>query len=212
MAVCVWTLLPLDCSYPDVEASLYTFSVFAVASVFVVFLFAWVQAQRPIEQLPLLDLPRSHQPQAIANDVDEQSRRQIKGPAIGLLVTGIVNWMATVLTLLMAFYLSSNAMPGPNDGLQLHGSIHVGLFGVSGDFQRLSMAGGVVLVATTLLLLCLSGFIIFAALKMKRLQGYGLAIAASILAIIISPGNVIGLPIGIWALVVLSHAKCGPRL
>ena len=46
---------------------------------------------------------------------------------------------------------------------------------------------------------------IFAALKMKRLQAYGLAVAASILAIIISPGNLIGLPIGIWALVVLSQ-------
>jgi hypothetical protein len=37
------------------------------------------------------------------------------------------------------------------------------------------------------------------------LQAYGLAVAASILAILISPANLIGLPIGIWALVVLSQ-------
>ena len=52
-----------------------------------------------------------------------------------------------------------------------------------------------------------SSLIIFAALKMKRLQAYGLAIVASILAIVISPGNLIGLPIGIWALVVLSQRE-----
>ena len=40
---------------------------------------------------------------------------------------------------------------------------------------------------------------------MKRLQAYGLAIAASILAMIVAPCNLIGLPIGIWALVVLSQ-------
>jgi hypothetical protein len=40
---------------------------------------------------------------------------------------------------------------------------------------------------------------------MKRLQGYWLAVAGSILAILVSPANLIGLPIGIWALVVLSQ-------
>ena len=41
---------------------------------------------------------------------------------------------------------------------------------------------------------------------MMRLESYGLAIAASILAILISPTNVIGLAIGIWSLVVLNRA------
>ena len=40
---------------------------------------------------------------------------------------------------------------------------------------------------------------------MKRLQAYNPAIGASVAAIIVTPGNVIGLPIGIWALVVLSQ-------
>jgi hypothetical protein len=42
---------------------------------------------------------------------------------------------------------------------------------------------------------------------MKRLQSYGLAVAGSILAILVTPGNLIGLPIGIWALVVLSQRQ-----
>ena len=40
-----------------------------------------------------------------------------------------------------------------------------------------------------------------------RLEAYGLANAASILAILVSPTNLIGLGIGIWALVVLSRAE-----
>ena len=48
------------------------------------------------------------------------------------------------------------------------------------------------------------GLMIFAALKMRRLEAYGVAVTTSILAMIISPGSVVGFPIGIWALVVLS--------
>ena len=61
------------------------------------------------------------------------------------------------------------------------------------------------MIVPILAILIVSSLVIFAALKMKRLQAYGLAIAASILAIIVSPSNLIGLPIGIWALVVLSQ-------
>jgi hypothetical protein len=52
-----------------------------------------------------------------------------------------------------------------------------------------------------------SGLIIFAALKMMRLEAYRWAVAGSILAMIITPGNIIGLPIGMWALVVLTSRE-----
>jgi hypothetical protein len=55
--------------------------------------------------------------------------------------------------------------------------------------------------------LCCSSLVISGALKMMRLEAYGLANAASILAILVSPTNLIGLGIGIWALVVLSRAE-----
>jgi ABC-type proline/glycine betaine transport system permease subunit len=50
-----------------------------------------------------------------------------------------------------------------------------------------------------------AAFIIFAALKMKELRQWELSLAASIVAMIpcISPCCILGLPIGIWALVVL---------
>ena len=66
--------------------------------------------------------------------------------------------------------------------------------------------GPIILALPLLACLLFSSFEIFAALKMKQLEAYGLAIAASILAILISPSSVIGLPIGIWSLVVLSRA------
>jgi len=46
-------------------------------------------------------------------------------------------------------------------------------------------------------------------LKMKKLENYGLAMTASILAMIpcLSPCCLIGLPIGIWAVVVLSKPE-----
>src|SRR5262249_52432082 len=52
------------------------------------------------------------------------------------------------------------------------------------------------------------GFIIFGALKMMKLQSWGIALAASILAIIpcTSPCCCTGLPIGIWAIVVLVNS------
>jgi hypothetical protein len=46
-------------------------------------------------------------------------------------------------------------------------------------------------------------------LKMKRLESHGLAVTASILAMLpcTSPCCIIGLPLGIWALVVLSKPE-----
>ena len=109
----------------------------------------------------------------------EEARRQVKGPAIGLLVTGILNWVAIPLVALVVVLV----MPM----MQAQGQ------------------PGNLLAFVPISAMFIGSLLIFAALKMKRLQAYGLAIAASILAIIISPGNVIGLPIGIWALVVLSQ-------
>lgn len=108
----------------------------------------------------------------------EQAKQQVKGPAIGLLVTGILNWVVSVPLLMLVLPVAQAAA-----------------------------ARSETVVTSVLALLLVNSLMIFAALKMKWLQAYGLAIIASILAIIISPGNLIGLPIGIWALVVLSQRE-----
>jgi flagellar motor component MotA len=51
--------------------------------------------------------------------------------------------------------------------------------------------------------------ILMGALKMKKLESYGFSMAAAILAMLpcISPCCLIGLPIGIWAVVVLNKPE-----
>jgi hypothetical protein len=60
-----------------------------------------------------------------------------------------------------------------------------------------------------LIALALSGVTFFGALKMKNLENFGLAMAASIIALIpcFGPCCCIGIPAGIWALVVLNKPE-----
>ncbi len=102
--------------------------------------------------------------------------RQVRGPAIGLVITAILNWAGIPLIFLITMFVASR--------------------------HAISKAPMLLL---PLLALVLSGIMLVAGLKMKRLQAYWLAVAGSILAILVTPGNLIGLPIGIWALVVLSQ-------
>jgi tRNA A-37 threonylcarbamoyl transferase component Bud32 len=108
----------------------------------------------------------------------ENAWRQVKGPAVGLIVTAVLNWVAIPLVLLITMYVASS-----------------------------KGSAGAPLLLVPLSALVLSSVILVAGLKMKRLQAYGLAVAGSILAILVTPGNLIGLPIGIWSLVVLSQRQ-----
>jgi len=72
-----------------------------------------------------------------------------------------------------------------------------------------SVMGGGIGIVLSVLGLGISGFVIWGAMKMRALTGYGIALASAILAMI--PGftcyccclGLPGLPFGIWALVVL---------
>lgn len=105
--------------------------------------------------------------------------QQVKGPVIGLLVTGIMNGVVTLLFLLAMLRLMAEG---------------------GGPPTVLPWLGTFAMVVAPLAILIISSVVIFAALKMQRLENYSWAIAGSILAILF---GAIGLPIGIWALVVL---------
>jgi tRNA A-37 threonylcarbamoyl transferase component Bud32 len=111
-----------------------------------------------------------------AADAWEAARRMVKRPSTGLLVTGIFNWI------LMPIY------------------VVVGLV-----IMRQGEGVNVTFPMAMVLLAAASSFLIFAALKMKALEAYRAAVAGGILAVIVSPGNLIGLPFGIWSLVVLAR-------
>jgi predicted Ser/Thr protein kinase len=103
----------------------------------------------------------------------EQVQFQVKGPAAGIVVTAIVMLIELGYLLLEI---------GPGAALDPIGiRVLVALAGIS-----------------------LAGLMIAGAVSMARLKGYGLAMVAIILAMIpIACHGLIGLPFGIWALIVL---------
>jgi len=115
-------------------------------------------------------------PPPVAVSPAADALRQVKGPGTGLVVTGILNWITIPLISLITWYAAN-----------------------------LRRSEAVAMLLVPVLALVLSSIMFAAGLTMKRLQAYWLAIAGSILAILTAPGNLIGLPIGIWALVVLSQ-------
>lgn len=105
-----------------------------------------------------------------------EAKQKLKGPAIGLIVAGILEWLVVPLGI-AGVILLGGFRPGPTE------------------------------VAVLLASLPLAGFIIFAGLKVKQVEAYLPGIIASVLAIIVTPANTIGLPVGIWALVVLTRKE-----
>jgi len=101
------------------------------------------------------------------------ARKEVKGPATGLIVTAVVNWISLFAILFVMFISKSLYLP----------------------FTPF-------LIST--ILTAGSAVILVGALKMKRLEMYGMAKLASILSMVIGPGYIIGLPVGIWSLVTLS--------
>lgn len=121
--------------------------------------------------------------------VSTDAAQQVSGPAIGLIATAIIGFIAQAISLAAnlagaSFLASSHQMPN----------------------ERITaLMSGTVGVVTGAIAILLSGVILYGALKMKKLESHSLAMVSSIIAIIpcISPCCIIGLPIGIWALVVL---------
>jgi hypothetical protein len=114
---------------------------------------------------------------------EERIQKQVKWPAIGLAVAAGFNWLA--LPICLAVLLPAVAKAGP-------------------DVRSFSKFAIVSLMVTPFLLCSLN---IYAALRMLRLEAFGAAVAASIFAMLVAPGNLIGFPIGIWALVVLARPE-----
>jgi len=118
---------------------------------------------------------------------------QVSGPAIGLLITGIIGGifsLASFFSISIGTGLSTLWWEGFPDRYE---ELWEGAFGIGGSLVAVAVAA----------------FIIYAALKMRELSQYGMALAASVLAMIpcMSPCCIIGLPIGIWSLIVLSKPE-----
>ena len=140
-------------------------------------------AAAPARAIPTISTPTPSSPGAA---------EMVNGPAVGLIVTAVLGLVAQVLSLIFnlagASILASARLPK-----EAFTNMFSGALGVAAGV--LGIAVGVV--------------ILVGALKMKKLENYGFAMAASIIAMIpcFSPCCLLGLPIGIWALVVLSKPE-----
>lgn len=114
---------------------------------------------------------------------------KVQGPAIGLMVTGGLGVAINLLFFLLRMIgvgVGAAAAADQGDGINV---IAQGVGGVVG----------------LLIGLAINGLILYGGMQMKSLQSYGLAMAASILAILpCSCACIIGIPIGIWSLVTLN--------
>jgi hypothetical protein len=137
---------------------------------------------------PLSPPPPPYTPPPPAGPVATQ---QVQGPALGLMITGVIGILFAILGLLM----------------NLLGFGMAGLQDLGGDYgsQYWTMLSGGVGILSAVIALAAWGFVIWAAMKMKVLEQWTAAVVASIVAMIpcFCPTCIIGIPIGIWALVVL---------
>jgi hypothetical protein len=123
--------------------------------------------------------------------------QQVKGPAIALIITaslGIAYYaFSGIFTLFTGGALFQHEMP-PNIPPQMQAFIE----GMHGPLA------GVI----SLMIAVLNGFVLFGAIKLLRLQNHSVATVASVAAML--PCQcccVLGLPFGIWALVVLNKPE-----
>jgi hypothetical protein len=116
----------------------------------------------------------------------------VNGPAIGLIATAVLGLLAQVLSLI-ANLAGASVLAGLHMPKEAMSNMFSGAVGI---------VGGIIGIAVGLVILV-------GAMKMKKLENYGFAMAASIIAMIpcFSPCCLLGLPIGIWALVVLSKPE-----
>lgn len=124
-----------------------------------------------------------------------RAREMVSGPAIGLMVTGGLGIATNAFSIII--HLIRTASPPPPPGLppELAHLIQV-MNGPVGTFACILGLG-------------ISVFVLFGALRMQKLASRGLALTTAIVAMVpcFSPCCVLGLPIGIWALVVLGKPE-----
>lgn len=117
---------------------------------------------------------------------------KVKLPAIFLMVTAGLGALMAVISLVSHLF---------GTGLNM---ANMGGMGERNE-QLVALFSGGMGVFFSILGLVMAGVVFFGASKMMKLEMYGLAIAASVIAMIpcVSPCCLLGLPVGIWALVVL---------
>lgn len=124
------------------------------------------------------------------------AQNKVNGPAIGLMVTAILGILTALANMVV-------------NGLGIGGVGAAGNPNMPPEAAQIQMLSGAMGVVFAILGIIMQVVVLVGALKMKKLEAFGFAMAASIIAMIpcLSPCCIVGLPIGIWALVTLNDAQ-----
>lgn len=128
-----------------------------------------------------------------------QAADAVKLPAIFLIVVGAIGVLLSLWGIIQGAMGSNEAQMA-----QMMNDPNIPPFAKS--FAQASSKGGII---TPIITLLTSGFTIFGAMKMMKLQSFGMAMGAAIVAMLpcVGPCCCIGIPVGIWALVVLNKPE-----
>ena len=150
----------------------------------------------PNESVPETGNPFAspHEYAQMGNYVSQDIPAKVAGPAIGLIVMGILNLCLSLFQ--FAFMTLGVALPnvlGVNQGMPAPDEL----------------LGMVIMVGIVFVALARDAFIVYGALQMKNLKSYPMALTAAIISIV--PCNSICcflyLPMAIWALVILCDSE-----
>jgi hypothetical protein len=119
---------------------------------------------------------------------------KVQAPAIALLIVAAISIVVRLILLVLQMVgvglgAAAAAEQGPDQA-----------------FAAGQLVGGLV---GSIIGIVINAITFFGALKMKQLEQYGLVMTAAVLAVIpcCSPCVILGIPFGIWALVVLNDAE-----
>jgi len=134
----------------------------------------------------MADQPAGATPPAVPPPVNV--REMVKVPAILLMVAAAIGVVFCLLMILLN--LLSTGLSAVMGG---------------GEGQVFNFLSGGIGIAFDILGIVLAGFIVYGAMQMKDLKNHTMALLAAIIVMVpfLSPCCVVGLPVGIWALVIL---------
>lgn len=137
---------------------------------------------------------------AASADARNVALARVKSSATGLLVTGILNVLFSIISIASLAFMPKLVKELEPQLSQLHDPHLQEMLQKS-----LQTSSGVLGLASNLFGLLLSLLILWGALKMKSLRSYEFSMTAAILAMLpcFTPCCLIGLPLGLWALMVL---------
>jgi hypothetical protein len=148
-------------------------------------------APPPLEPSPKVNLGQN------ANAARQTALQDIKVPSICLKVVAVLNFILAFWNLMKLIFVPSAIDALLEEHPQLKDPEVM---------KMLHLAFGPLGMAEAVFGMVISGLIFFGAMKMQSLSSYSFAFVAAVLAMVpcMTPCCVIGLPFGIWALVVLN--------